>query len=63
MTYHMIFVILSKAKYLNNRHDKYLIVKIVFFADINNSHRQKQYILIKKGKTLSKFIKKSEICR
>ena len=45
----MIFVILSKAKHPNNQHGKYLIVKIVFFANINNSHRQKQYILVYNG--------------
>ena len=63
MTFHMIFVIPSKAKYLNNPHGKYPIVKIVFSADISNSKQQKQHILIKKGKTLSILIKKSEICQ
>ena len=62
MTYHMTSVTPGKAKCSNDPHDKYPFVKIVFSADINNSRRQKQYILIKKGKTLLKFIKKSEIC-
>ena len=45
----MIFVILSKAKHPNNQHGKYLIVKIRVSTDINNSHRQKQYILVYNG--------------
>ena len=49
MTYHMIFVILSKAKYFNYPHGKYLIVKIRVSTDINNSHKEKQYILIHNG--------------
>lgn len=37
-------------------------VKVVFSHDISNYSGQKQHILIKKRKTLSILIKKSEIC-